>query len=78
MPSTYSFVPHLAKARAQTTAFASLGAAGNVAMAICPILGLTLLQSFGPPALFLAAAGMAALAGLTALTVPAPTPSRRC
>jgi MFS family permease len=49
VPSTYSFVPHLVKARAQTVAFATLGAAGNVAAAICPLLGLALLQNIGPP-----------------------------
>jgi len=77
VPSTYSFVPHLAKARAQTVAFASLGAAGNVAAAICPPLGIALLQNAGPPTLFLASAGLAILAGLSAATVPAPSPSRR-
>ena len=41
VPGTYSFVPHLVRSRAQTVAFATLGAAGNVAMAICPPLGLT-------------------------------------
>jgi MFS family permease len=77
VPSTYSFVPHLVKARAQTVAFATLGAAGNVAAAICPLLGLALLQNVGPQALFLTAVGMALLAGLAATTVPAPTPVKR-
>jgi MFS family permease len=77
VPSTYSFVPHLVKVRAQTVAFATLGAAGNVAAAIVPPLGLTLLQSVGPNALFVAAASMAALAGLSASTVPAVASTQR-
>ena len=77
VPSTYSFVPHLARARAQTVAFASLGAAGNAAAAICPPLGIALLQNAGPQPLFIAAAGLATLAGLSAVTVPAPRPRRR-
>ncbi|MGI9149539.1 MAG: MFS transporter [Chloroflexota bacterium] len=77
LPATYSFVPQLAKARAQTVAFASLGASGSVAMAICPPLGIALLQNAGPPTLFFAAAGMAALAAVSAATLPAPAPSRR-
>jgi MFS family permease len=77
VPSTYSFVPHLAKARAQTVAFASLGASGNVAAAICPPLGIALLQNAGPQTLFLVSAGLATLAGLSASTVPAVAPSRR-
>ena len=77
VPGTYSFVPHLVKVRAQTVAFASLGAAGNVAMAICPPLGLTLLQGTGPQSLFLASAAAAAVAGLAAASVPAAEPSRR-
>jgi MFS family permease len=77
VPGTYSFVPHLVKMRAQTVAFASLGAAGNLAMAICPPLGLTLLQGGGPPSLFLTAAAAATVAGLAAATVPAAEPSRR-
>jgi MFS family permease len=77
VPSTYSFVPHLVKARGQTVAFASLGAAGNVAMAICPPLGIALLENVGPTGLFLSAAGVAALASLTVVTIPAAPPSRR-
>lgn len=77
VPSTYSFVPYLARARAQTVAFASLGAAGNVAAAICPPLGIALLQYAGPQPLFIAAAGLATLAGLSAATVPAPVSSAR-
>jgi MFS family permease len=77
VPSTYSFVPQMVKAHAQTVAFATLGAAGNVAMAICPPLGLALLQGPGPTALFLTGAVVAGLAGLTALTVTSPQPSRR-
>jgi MFS family permease len=77
VPSTYSFVPHLVKARGQTVAFASLGAAGNVAMAICPPLGIALLENVGPTGLFLTAAAMAAAASLTVVTVPASPPSRR-
>jgi len=77
VPSTYSFVPHLVKARSQTVAFATLGAAGNVAAAICPLLGLALLQNIGPQALFLSAAAMASLAGLSATTVPARVPVKR-
>jgi MFS family permease len=77
VPSTYSFVPHLVKARSQTVAFATLGAAGNVAAAICPLLGLALLQNIGPQALFLSAAAMASLAGLSATTVPAPISVQR-
>ena len=72
MPSSYSFVPHLAKQRAQTVAFATLGAAGNVAAAICPPLGIALLENLGPQALFLAAAVIAVVAGLVTLTVPSP------
>ena len=77
VPSTYSFVPHLARARAQTVAFASLGASGNVAAAICPPLGIALLQNAGPQTLFVVAAGLAALAAMSASTVPAAAPSRR-
>jgi MFS family permease len=77
VPGTYSFVPHLVKVRAQTVAFASLGAAGNVAMAICPPLGLALLQGGGPRSLFLSSAAMAIVAGLAAASVPASEPSRR-
>jgi MFS family permease len=77
VPSTYSFVPHLAKARAQTVAFASLGASGNFAAAICPPLGIALLQNAGPQTLFMVSAGLATLAGLSASTVPAVAPSRR-
>ena len=77
VPGTYSFVPHLVKARAQTMAFASLGAASNVAMAICPPLGLSLLQGVGPSSLFLMSAAMAVAAGLIAVGVPAAEPSRR-
>jgi MFS family permease len=76
IPSAYSFVPHLVRLRGQTLAFASLGAAGSAAMAISPPLGLTLLEQ-QPLALFVTAAGMAALAGLVVLRVPAPTPGRR-
>ena len=77
VPGSFSFVPHLAKVRTQTVAFASLGAAGNVAMAICPPLGLALLQGAGPRPLFLTAAAMAALGALAAANVPAPEPGRR-
>lgn len=77
VPGTYSFVPHLVKARAQTVAFASLGAAGNVAMAICPPLGLTLLEGAGPQRLFLTGAALATIAGLTVASVPAAEPSKR-
>jgi len=77
VPSTYSFVPHLVKARAQTVAFATLGAAGNVAAAICPLLGLALLQNIGPQALFLVAAAMATLGAVSATTVPAAVPVKR-
>jgi MFS family permease len=77
MPSSYSFVPHLARARAQTTAFATLGAAGNVAMALCPPLGIALLQGPGPAALFGVGAALAILAGGATLTVaPVPTTQR--
>lgn len=76
VPSTYSFVPHLVRVRGQTVAFASLGAAGNLSMAICPLLGLLLLQQ-QPPMLFLGALGVAVLGALAVGTVPAPVPSRR-
>jgi MFS family permease len=77
VPATYSFVPHLVRVRAQTVAFASLGAAGNLSMAICPPLGLFLLQSSGPSTLFLGAAVMAVFGGLIAGRVPPPPPGRR-
>jgi len=77
VPGTYSFVPHLVRSRAQTVAFATLGAAGNVAMAICPPLGLTLLLGVGPRSLFLTAAALAAVAGFTVIGVPAAEPSKR-
>ena len=51
--------------------------AGNVSMALCAPLGITLLLGAGPPALFLSAAAMAVLGGLATVTVPAPTPHRR-
>jgi MFS family permease len=76
LSSAYSFVPHLVRASRQTTAFASLGAANNVAGALAPPIGLALLQ-FNPTALFLTAAAAAALASVVASTVPAPKPSRR-
>lgn len=77
VPSAYSFVPHLAPARSQTVAFASLGAAGNAAAAIFPLLGLTLLLQVGPPSLFVAAAATALVALLVTLTVPGVAPGRR-
>jgi MFS family permease len=76
LPSTYSFVPHLAKAGRQTLVFASIGAAGSIASAVFPALGLTLLQ-LNPLALFSAAAACAGLGGLIVLTVPPPPTSRR-
>jgi MFS family permease len=77
VPSSYSFVPHLARARAQTVAFASLGAAGNLAAAVCPPLGLVLLQGYGASALFVTAACVALVAGAVTLTVPSPELTRR-
>ena len=77
VPGTYSFVPHLTRPRAQTVAFASLGAAGNVAMAICPPLGLGLLQGAGPRTLFVTGAALAVVAGLITASVPAAATSRR-
>ncbi|GAC1325658.1 MAG: hypothetical protein NVSMB2_24340 [Chloroflexota bacterium] len=77
IPAAYSFVPHLVRSRRQTVAFASLGAGNNVAMAICPPLGLVLLQSLGPPALFVSSAIAAVLGGLATVGVSAPKPSRR-
>jgi len=76
IPSTYSYVPHLVKARGQTLAFASLGAAGNLSMALGPPVGVLLLQQ-QPDALFLTAFGLAIVGGLATLSVPAPRPSRR-
>ncbi|MBV9170600.1 MAG: MFS transporter, partial [Chloroflexi bacterium] len=66
VPSAYSFVPHLVKVRGQTLAFASLGAAGNLAMAVCPPTGLMLL-ALHPSALFLTSA-LAAVIGAIMLT----------
>jgi len=76
IPSTYSYVPHLVKARGQTLAFASLGAAGNLSMALGPPLGVLLLQQ-QPDALFFSAFGLALVGGLATLSVPPPRPSRR-
>jgi MFS family permease len=76
IPSTYSFVPGLVKASRQTLAFASIGAGSNVAQALFPALGLTLLER-SPSALFIAAALCAALASVIVVTVPAAVPSRR-
>jgi MFS family permease len=77
IPATYVFVPHLIRSRRQTLAFASLGATGNVAMALCPPLGLYLLQQVGPSALFLTGVGLAVAAGVAASTVPSPSLTRR-
>ncbi len=77
VPSSYSFVPKLVPARRQTVAFASLGAASNVAMAICPPLGLIVLDQYGPPTMFGLAAGAAAISMVVASGVPAARPSRR-
>ena len=76
IPSTYSFVPHLVKASRQTVAFASIGAGGNVAQALFPAFGLTLLER-SPNAFFGVAAACAAVAGLIVATVPAPPASQR-
>jgi len=76
IPSTYSFVPHLVKASRQTVAFATIGAGGNIAQALFPALGLTLLQR-SPSALFGVAAACSAIAGLIVATIPAPAPGRR-
>src|SRR6185436_1661753 len=76
IPSTYSFVPRLVKASRQTLAFASLGAGGNVAQALFPAFGLTLLL-ISPNALFGVAAACTTLGALIVLSVPAPIPSRR-
>ncbi len=77
IPSTYSYVAGLAAARRQTLAFASLGAATNVAMAVGPPVGLLLLEQLSPRALFTTAAGAALVGLLVASRVPAPRPSRR-
>ncbi len=73
VPSSYSYVPHLVPPRRQTVAFASLGVASNVAMAVCPPLGLFLLEELGPKGLFYTAAAAAAIGIGIALLVPAPT-----
>lgn len=76
IPSAYSFVPRLARRGGQTMAFALVGGAGSVAMAICPPFGLLLLER-DPHALFLASAAVAVVGGLAIFSVPAPPPSRR-
>jgi len=76
VPSSYSFIPHLVQVRRQTLAFASLGAGGNVAQAMFPVLGLALLQ-INPTALFGVAAACTLVGGLVVLSVPAPKPSGR-
>jgi MFS family permease len=77
VPSTYSFVPKLVRPAVQTVAFASLGAAGNVAMAICPPLGLTLLLQGGPDALFVTSAGLAGLSLAVIVSMPGLKVGRR-
>jgi MFS family permease len=77
VPATYAFVPLLARRAGETTAFATLGIAGSLALAVWPPLGLGLLQNSGPPALFLTAAMIAVVAGLVLTSVPAPTASQR-
>jgi MFS family permease len=69
LPSAYSFVPHLVGPRRQTVTFASIGAGGNIAGAICPPLGLALLQ-VAPNALFGGAAVAAVLAAAFTLMLP--------
>jgi MFS family permease len=76
LPSAYSFVPHLVTASRQTLAFASVGAASNVAGAVLPAVGLALL-TLSASALFLAAALCAVAGALVVTTIPAPRPSRR-
>ncbi len=76
LPSAYSYVPHLAKVGRQTLVFASLGAAGSMASAIFPPLGIALLDR-GPAALFGVAAVCAAVGLTIVMTVPGPPPSRR-
>lgn len=77
IPGTYSFVPHLVQPRRQTVAFATLGSANNVAMAVCPPLGLALLQGQSATALFAASGMVALIGGLATVGVPASRPSRR-
>jgi MFS family permease len=77
MPASYSFVPGLVQPRRETVTFASLGAAANVAMAVCPPIGLALMDGYGPRALFATAAAVSLLGMATASRMPAPRPSRR-
>jgi hypothetical protein len=69
-------VPLLARRAAETTAFATLGTAGSLALAVSPPLGLGLLENAGPPALFLTASTLGTVAAgmldgtRAALTIP--------
>ncbi len=77
IPSAYSYVPKLVVPRRQTVAFASLGAANSLAMAIFPPLGLVLMDRLGPPAVFTTAVAGAVIAMVVVTLVPAPRPSGR-
>jgi MFS family permease len=77
MPAAYSLVPGFARKERMTLAFASVGAANNVALVIFPPLGLWLYGLAGTAVLFPLAA-LLALGALAALQlvplVPRPKP----